>query len=154
MRTWSTRFRELSKVNRGLAVATFEKNKDFYHPICRAMVEKDLFGEWAALLEQGSFLAAGVKSSLVEIRISFSSLRKKKSREKASHKIWAWRQKLDLRTFFWSFHLSLDPRWGKKERNQISQYLYVHTYEINSRAAIHPSIHPFSLASHFKPRSR
>jgi len=28
-----------------LAVKTFEKNRDFYHPICRAMVEKDLLGE-------------------------------------------------------------------------------------------------------------
>ncbi|KKY34259.1 putative leukotriene a-4 hydrolase [Diaporthe ampelina] len=35
-------FRALNKVDRALAVKTFEKNKDFYHPICRAMVEKDL----------------------------------------------------------------------------------------------------------------
>ncbi len=35
-------FRALNKVDRDLAVRTFEKNKDFYHPICRAMAEKDL----------------------------------------------------------------------------------------------------------------
>jgi leukotriene-A4 hydrolase len=35
-------FRSLNKVDRELALKTFEKNKDFYHPICRAMVEKDL----------------------------------------------------------------------------------------------------------------
>ncbi|CAI4215293.1 unnamed protein product [Parascedosporium putredinis] len=35
-------FRGLNKVDRELALQTFEKNKDFYHPICRAMVEKDL----------------------------------------------------------------------------------------------------------------
>lgn len=35
-------FRSLNKVNRDLALKTFEKNKDFYHPICRQMVEKDL----------------------------------------------------------------------------------------------------------------
>ncbi|KAL5364578.1 peptidase family M1-domain-containing protein [Aspergillus floccosus] len=38
-------YRNLQKVNRPLAIETFEKNKDFYHPICRAMVEKDLFGK-------------------------------------------------------------------------------------------------------------
>jgi len=38
-------FRELAKCDRQLAVETFEKNKDFYHPICRQMVEKDLFGD-------------------------------------------------------------------------------------------------------------
>lgn len=37
-------FRELNRIDRELAVKTFEKNKDFYHPICRGMVEKDLFG--------------------------------------------------------------------------------------------------------------
>lgn len=37
-------YRQLSLVDRELAVETFEKNKDFYHPICRGMVEKDLFG--------------------------------------------------------------------------------------------------------------
>jgi len=35
-------FRGLNKVDRELALKTFEKNKDFYHPICRGMVEKDL----------------------------------------------------------------------------------------------------------------
>ena len=39
------RFKELNAVDRELAVKTFEKNRDFYHPICRAMVEKDLFGK-------------------------------------------------------------------------------------------------------------
>ncbi|KAH7121212.1 leukotriene A-4 hydrolase [Dendryphion nanum] len=38
-------FRLLEKADRDLAVKTFEKNRDFYHPICRQMVEKDLFGE-------------------------------------------------------------------------------------------------------------
>ncbi|KAL9039362.1 MAG: hypothetical protein Q9180_002576 [Flavoplaca navasiana] len=38
-------YRKLNAVDRELAVKTFEKNKDFYHPICRAMVEKDLFGK-------------------------------------------------------------------------------------------------------------
>lgn len=37
-------YRALKDVNRGLAERTFEKNRDFYHPICRNMVEKDLFG--------------------------------------------------------------------------------------------------------------
>jgi leukotriene-A4 hydrolase len=35
-------YRGLNKVDRELAVKTFEKNRDFYHPICRSMVEKDL----------------------------------------------------------------------------------------------------------------
>ncbi|KAF4786075.1 leukotriene A-4 hydrolase/aminopeptidase [Colletotrichum scovillei] len=35
-------FRSLNKVDRELALKTFEKNRDFYHPICRGMVEKDL----------------------------------------------------------------------------------------------------------------
>jgi leukotriene-A4 hydrolase len=35
-------FRALNDVDRKLAVKTFEKNRDFYHPICRGMVEKDL----------------------------------------------------------------------------------------------------------------
>lgn len=38
-------YRNLLKANPGLAFATFEKYRDFYHPICRAMVEKDLFGK-------------------------------------------------------------------------------------------------------------
>ncbi|KAK4104665.1 leukotriene A-4 hydrol [Parathielavia hyrcaniae] len=37
-----TLFRSLNNVDRDLAVRTFEKNRDFYHPICRALVEKDL----------------------------------------------------------------------------------------------------------------
>lgn len=37
-----TLFRTLNKVDRELAVNTFEKNRDFYHPICRQLVEKDL----------------------------------------------------------------------------------------------------------------
>ena len=41
---FACRYRRLNEVDRELAVRTFEKNKDFYHPICRAMVEKDLFG--------------------------------------------------------------------------------------------------------------
>lgn len=35
-------YRQLNKVNRELAVKTFEKDKDFYHPICRQLLEKDL----------------------------------------------------------------------------------------------------------------
>ncbi|KAG9238425.1 putative leukotriene A-4 hydrolase like protein [Amylocarpus encephaloides] len=35
-------YRKLADVDRKLAVETFEKNKDFYHPICRQMVEKDM----------------------------------------------------------------------------------------------------------------
>ncbi|KAK5800991.1 hypothetical protein VI817_003203 [Penicillium citrinum] len=38
-------FRNLQKINRAVALETFEKYKEFYHPICRAMVEKDLFGK-------------------------------------------------------------------------------------------------------------
>ena len=37
-------FRCLKECDRDLAVKTFERNTDFYHPICRQMVEKDLFG--------------------------------------------------------------------------------------------------------------
>ncbi|KAL2872253.1 bifunctional aminopeptidase/epoxide hydrolase [Aspergillus lucknowensis] len=37
-------YRALQKVDRRVAVETFEMNRDFYHPICRGMVEKDLFG--------------------------------------------------------------------------------------------------------------
>ncbi|KAL9092077.1 MAG: hypothetical protein Q9159_001076 [Coniocarpon cinnabarinum] len=36
-------YRQLKKVDVNLAISTFEKNKDFYHPICRDMVEKDLY---------------------------------------------------------------------------------------------------------------
>lgn len=35
-------FRALNKVKPDLAVDAFEKYKDFYHPICRGQVEKDL----------------------------------------------------------------------------------------------------------------
>ena len=35
-------FKSLNKVDRDLALKTFKKNKEFYHPICRQMVEKDL----------------------------------------------------------------------------------------------------------------
>ncbi|KAI9167595.1 Leucine aminopeptidase [Paramyrothecium foliicola] len=35
-------FRALNKVDRQLALDTFAKNKDFYHPICKGMVQKDL----------------------------------------------------------------------------------------------------------------
>ena len=35
-------YRGLVKVDRRLAEETFERNKGFYHPICRGMVEKDL----------------------------------------------------------------------------------------------------------------
>ncbi|TVY29225.1 Leukotriene A-4 hydrolase-like protein [Lachnellula hyalina] len=35
-------YRKLEKVDRKLALETFEKNKEFYHPICRGLVEKDL----------------------------------------------------------------------------------------------------------------
>ncbi|OAA59068.1 leukotriene a4 hydrolase [Niveomyces insectorum RCEF 264] len=35
-------YRALNKVDRPLALRTFAANRDFYHPICRAMVEKDL----------------------------------------------------------------------------------------------------------------
>lgn len=34
-------YRALMKVDRKLAEETFEKNRNFYHPICRGMVEKD-----------------------------------------------------------------------------------------------------------------
>jgi len=37
-------YRKLNKVDRKLALETFEKHRDFYHPICRDMVEKDLKG--------------------------------------------------------------------------------------------------------------
>ena len=36
-------YKLLSAADRSLAVETFEKNRDFYHPICRGQVEKDLF---------------------------------------------------------------------------------------------------------------
>ncbi|KAG6999342.1 ubiquitin carboxyl-terminal hydrolase 34 [Physcia stellaris] len=36
-------YRQLAEVDRDLAVKTFEGNRDFYHPICRNLLEKDLF---------------------------------------------------------------------------------------------------------------
>jgi leukotriene-A4 hydrolase len=44
-----TLFRTLNKVDRDLAVKTFEKNRGFYHPICLALLERDL-----GLTEAGS----------------------------------------------------------------------------------------------------
>ena len=38
-------YRGLMKQDLELAKVTFQKNKDFYHPICRQMVEKVLFGK-------------------------------------------------------------------------------------------------------------
>lgn len=35
-------YRKLNAVNRPLALETFDKNKDFYHPICKGLVQKDL----------------------------------------------------------------------------------------------------------------
>lgn len=35
-------YRGLNKVDHELAVKTFKEYRDFYHPICRQMVEKDL----------------------------------------------------------------------------------------------------------------
>ena len=43
--TRNNRYKLLNEGDRALAVETFEKNKDFYHPICRNLVEKDLFGK-------------------------------------------------------------------------------------------------------------
>jgi leukotriene-A4 hydrolase len=37
-----TLYRKLAAADRKLALDTFEKNRDFYHPICKAQVEKDL----------------------------------------------------------------------------------------------------------------
>lgn len=42
---WFSRYRSLEKYNRDIAVETFRKHRDFYHPICRGMLEKDLFGK-------------------------------------------------------------------------------------------------------------
>lgn len=39
------RYRLLNEADRSMAVETFQKNKDFYHPICKGLVEKDLFGK-------------------------------------------------------------------------------------------------------------
>ncbi|KAL9098607.1 MAG: hypothetical protein Q9163_005770 [Psora crenata] len=37
-------YKQLNEADRKLALETFHKNKDFYHPICRGLVEKDLSG--------------------------------------------------------------------------------------------------------------
>ncbi|KAI9803297.1 MAG: hypothetical protein M1825_002088 [Sarcosagium campestre] len=37
-------YRHLKEADRDLAIATFEEHRDFYHPICRGLVEKDIFG--------------------------------------------------------------------------------------------------------------
>ena len=39
------RYKQLNETDRTLAVETFIKNRDFYHPICRSLVEKDLFAQ-------------------------------------------------------------------------------------------------------------
>jgi len=41
-------YRALKKMDLQIAIDTFEKYRLFYHPICRSMVEKDLFGAKAA----------------------------------------------------------------------------------------------------------
>ena len=41
----SVRYRSLKDVDSNIAIKTFEDNRDFYHPICRGMVEKDLYGK-------------------------------------------------------------------------------------------------------------
>ncbi|KAK2771108.1 hypothetical protein FQN53_005210 [Emmonsiellopsis sp. PD_33] len=38
-------YRAIEKFDRAIALETFEKNKNFYHPICRGLVQKDLFGK-------------------------------------------------------------------------------------------------------------
>ncbi|KLJ06581.1 leukotriene A-4 hydrolase [Blastomyces silverae] len=38
-------YRALEKFDRNIAIEIFEKNKNFYHPICRGLVKKDLFGD-------------------------------------------------------------------------------------------------------------
>jgi leukotriene-A4 hydrolase len=40
-------YRYLKDCSLGYAINVFEKNKNFYHPICRSMVEKDLYGKEA-----------------------------------------------------------------------------------------------------------
>lgn len=39
-------YRGLKECDEKLAQKTFEKYKGFYHPICKAMVEKDVYGKW------------------------------------------------------------------------------------------------------------
>ena len=38
-------YRGLKECDEAFAKETFQKHKDFYHPICRGMVEKDLYGD-------------------------------------------------------------------------------------------------------------
>lgn len=38
-------YKGLKACDEAFAKKTFESHRDFYHPICRAMVEKDLYGE-------------------------------------------------------------------------------------------------------------
>lgn len=38
-------YKHLKGCDEKLAQATFEKHKDFYHPICRDIVEKDMYGQ-------------------------------------------------------------------------------------------------------------
>jgi leukotriene-A4 hydrolase len=38
-------YRGIIVLDINLAAETFEKNKDFYHPICRQLVQKDIFGK-------------------------------------------------------------------------------------------------------------
>lgn len=38
-----SRYKQLNMADRELAVKTFEENRDFYHPICKAQLERDLF---------------------------------------------------------------------------------------------------------------
>lgn len=38
-------YKHLKGCDEKLARATFEKHKDFYHPICRDIVEKDMYGQ-------------------------------------------------------------------------------------------------------------
>ena len=42
--TRKCRYRLLNEADRKLALETFEQNKNYYHPICRDMVQKDLYG--------------------------------------------------------------------------------------------------------------
>jgi leukotriene-A4 hydrolase len=38
-------YRELKACDKAFAISVFEKNRAFYHPICRSQVEKDLYGD-------------------------------------------------------------------------------------------------------------
>ena len=41
-------YRSLEKADRDLALKTFEKHKNFYHPICRQLVQQQLYGTKAS----------------------------------------------------------------------------------------------------------